>query len=272
MNLFKLGLLTAVACFCVFVLSGFFMAKRVEAYYEAVPPPQHLFKRFYIREFPAFGRTVTLTDATTPDGKSALRIRSGDQETLLPVHPPKARDFKDLSSYDEWLAVLAFAPMAEGRVDVDPATGRTDVRLAVVKRNAAPGQEDDPIGLVGRKLWTFDVVEILADGGFAQRRMQFRDRQGNVPALEADPASVVVPIEERTWEFQAALFAIPKLHISRYRYTTDAVQGSAGHDGIGWTLPAAAFSMLGVVVGCGLMMAGRATATPGPRQPAPALR
>jgi len=257
-NQFKLGVLVATGCLATFVSSGYFMAHRVRAYYDAVPPPQHLFKQFYIREFQAFGRPTKFSDDTTPQGATAMRIDYGDQSIVVPVHPPAAPNFSELSAYNEWLAVLAFAPMFEGRVKADPETGATDVRLVLAKRNPAPGQEDEPGGLVGRKLWTFDFVELLPEGGFATKRMQFRDRRGKLPALEADPASGVVAIEERSWEFQAALYTIPKLHISNYRYKIGAVQGSGQHEGMGWTPPASAVSVLGVVIGCGLMMGGRA--------------
>jgi hypothetical protein len=255
-----------------FLASGYAMARRVRAYYDAVPPPEHLFVPVNGRSFEAFGRPVKLEDAKTADGTHALRVRFGERELLVPVTAPVA-PLPDLEGYNEWLEVLAFGPMEAGRVLLNPeaggdatavggagaaggAGGAGGARLVIVKRNAAPGFEDDPGGLVARSRWTFDYIELKPDGDFATKRMQFRNRRGELPALKDDPTAAVLPIEERSWEWQAALYVIPKLHISNYRYKVDAISGSPEHEGMGWTLPAAGVSVLVLTIGAGMVASG----------------
>ena len=248
-----LGLVLTLVGVAGFLVSGYAMARRVRAYYDAAPPPQHLLVPVAGRDFTAFGHPVRLTDATTDTGHPALRIEYAGHTDLIPVHPPAA-PLPTLDGYSEWLALLAFAPMADGRVRLDEAAlarGEPGARLVLVKRNAAPGFEDDPGGLVARTRWTFDFVEFLPDGTLSAKRMQFRNRRGVLPAQQDDPATKVQPIEERSWEWQAALYAIPKLHISNYRYKTDAVSG------VGWTLPAAGFSVLILTAGAALLASTR---------------
>jgi hypothetical protein len=254
----QIGLALCLLCGVAFVTSGWFMARRVRDYYDAVPPPSHLFVNVSARTFEAFGKPVRLTDAQTDGDTPALRVEFADRSLLLPVHPPTA-PLPDLEGYNEWLEVLAFAPMTDGRVKLDEAAllrGEPGARLVIVKRNAAPGFEDDPGGLVARTRWTFDFVELTPAGDITTRRMQFRNRRGELPALKDDPAAAVAPIEERSWEWQAALFTIPKLHISSYRYKTDAVDGSDQHPGMGWTLPVAGFSALGLTLSLALFASG----------------
>jgi hypothetical protein len=254
-----LGTVMIVACATIFLVSCLFMSLRISDHYRAAPPPGYLLKSIDARTFPLWGRQVTFTDAKTddPPGRAALRIQYGDSELTLPVHRPKVPSHKDLGAYDEWLAVAAFAKLERGSVPLDLDLGQAkDFRVALVKRNAAPGHDDEMGGLVGRKLWTFDIIEFEKDGSLTQRRLQFPSVEymtgkEYLPALRADPQAKVEPIGERSWEFQLALLAIPRLHISNYRYRHTAVSA------MGWTFPAAGFSMMGLVAGIAVMQIGR---------------
>lgn len=248
-------------CGGVFAFAGVSMGQRVRAYYEAVPPPRHVFRQILQREFAAFGHPLKLSDAQTPDGAPALRIEYAGQRSLLPVDAPVAPGVEDLGAYTERLALLAFAPTERGRLPADLSDAE-QARLVLVSRRAAPGRDDDMAALVGLRLSTFDVIEFKPDGTLDGRRMQIqvRDRQTGgwkLPAREADPATDVIAIEPRSWEFQAALFALPKSHNSYFRFEQDAVRGSGGVPGMGWTLPTAAFSALGVMVGLMVTLAAR---------------
>ncbi|MBL8990078.1 MAG: hypothetical protein JNJ48_00705 [Phycisphaerae bacterium] len=237
----------------LFLVSGVAMALRIRDYHDASPPPQFYFKAATDRSFDVDGVPVSITDEKTADGRAAVRIRYGPDEAIVPVIAPPIEKFKDLTGYEESLRVLAFAPMVAGRVQAE-IDGKPAVRLVIVVRHPAVERENDPSALVGSKLWTFELIELVrgATPRLARRTMQFRDRRGELPALKADGAAGVLPIEERTWEWQAALWAMPKLYASRYKYKSDAV------DGMGWTLPGAGFSMLGVIVGAALLMAHKA--------------
>lgn len=249
-RLAKAGMLCAGLCAALFVASGWAMVARIRDYYSAAPPPRFFFKAASDRSFDIDGRPVTLTDELTPDGRAAVRVRYGPDEAVLAVLAPPLRNFKDLSVYEESLRLLAFAPLEAGRVEADVEKG-PGVRFVVVSRNPAPGHETEQVGLVGTKLWTFETLEFKRGGGFDRHTLQFRDSRGNLPALKADPGAKVEPIEERSWQWQAALWAMPRLYASRYKYKADAF------DAMGWTLPTAGFSMLGVVVGLGLVLTSR---------------
>ena len=74
--------------------------------------------------------------------------------------------------------------------------------------------------------------------------------------------ATITPLQERTWQYQAALHAIPKLNVPKYRFKDTAMKA------MGWTLPVAMFSGLGVIAGIALIVIGggakgqAATSTP----------
>lgn len=257
----RAGLFLAILSGITFIASGWFMAVRIGDYYKSEPPPKHLFKRITLRDLTAFGRPVSLTDAADESGHHALRVRYGEVERLVPVHAPPVSGRPLLDAYDEWLSLLAFAPMTDGRADVGPDA--PDARLILVWRIAAPGM-DDPMGaLKDRNRWTFGLIEFQRDGTLAERLLQFPDKRGTgkLKFISDSVSARVEPIAQRSWEWQAALFVIPRLHISNYRFNTDATTA------MGWTLPVAGFSMLGALVGTMMFAVGivpRATAVSAP--------
>ncbi|MGD9688598.1 MAG: hypothetical protein AB7K52_03455 [Phycisphaerales bacterium] len=251
-----LGIALVSASAALVAISTAFMARRVAAYYEANPPPRHIFHQIKDRRFRIWDRQIELTDARTPEGAPALRVSIDAEPYLLPCHAPKVQNLPDLGGYDDWVAVATFAPLEQGEVQRDPMGPGHELRLVVVSRNAAPGHDDDMGGLVGRKFWTFDFVELRPDQTFTRRVLQFpaykyTSGKKYLPALEADPQADVEPIAERSWEFQAALLAIPKLHVSNYRYRTTGVSA------MGWTLPGAGFGVMGIIAGIVLWQGGR---------------
>ncbi|MFN0012687.1 MAG: hypothetical protein ACKVS8_13700 [Phycisphaerales bacterium] len=239
----KAGLLLVIVSGVVFVASVWVMAQRVSGHNLAEPPSTYLFTPVWTRAFTAFGKPVTLTDDTDADGNHVLRVKFGDSERLVRVHRPPAVGRPELDAYQEWLSLLAFAPMTEGRVVVVP--GEPDARLVIVWRIAAPGQDDAMGGLKDRNRWTFGLVEFQPDGTLSERLVQFPDKRGTgkLRFISDEISARVEPIAQRSWEWQAALFVIPKLHISNYRYNSDAVES------MGWTLPGAGLSMLGALIG-----------------------
>lgn len=191
---------------------------------------------------------------------------------LLRVNPPAVNAFRDLSVFEEWLAPLAFAPLKDGQLDPAVSTGK-NVRYAVVNRRGAEGYDAKTWGAVRVKDWTFDIIEFNPDGSLTARVVQFPDRRGRLPAevyaredlaKQGQPVPELPPkgprltqvemLEERSWEWGAALFAVPKSQVSRYRYKVDAVDGTNETPGMGWTLPAAGVGVLTLTLGVGLML------------------
>ncbi|MGQ0628055.1 MAG: hypothetical protein ACT4PL_08150 [Phycisphaerales bacterium] len=275
-RLARLGLALLFICGLATAFSVWSMSRRVNDFYAAAPPAQVAMQPVTSRAFEPFGHPLALVDDRLPDGRSALRVEYAGRTLLLPVHPPKVRVADvppekaaklDLGVYDEWVALLAFLPVREGSVVLEK--GERFGRLVLVKRNTAPGYDDDMGGTVNRKRWTFDFLEFLPSGDLAPlRTLQFpstdyRTGKPYLPALRDDPKSTVAPIEERSWEFQAALFAIPKLQIANYRFRTDAFAGTADVRGMGWTLPVAGFSIIGFMLGIVLTALGAGSRKPG---------
>jgi hypothetical protein len=230
---------------------------------------------------PFRGRTLTLTDTWIGDPDDPRRRRPGliidwdGTRTTIPVIAPLDRagrlsNMDGLEIYEESLAVLSFVPIVDGRrlpADAD------HLRMVVVARRT--DFDPDTWGAVRVRDWVFQFVELRADGTLwpppdqPPRLMQFRDRRGRLPAeviareelAAAGPGTPVPPlppagprltsvepIEERTWEWQAALHALPKGQVSRYRFQTTAVSA------MGWTLPTAGLAVLGVLAGLALLL------------------
>lgn len=269
-TLITTGVVVLAASLSGFIFSGYSMARRVEAFNQAEPPSMFHFVQSDVRKQRFLGRDIHLTDTRLPDGQNGLLVQYGDASISIPAHRLDIAGFESLAVYNEWVAVLAFSPIERGELAADwQQDPRT--RILVVSRQAG-GYDDETWGSVRVRDWTFLFTEFKPDGTFSQREMQFRDRRGRLPAehtarLELEKAGKPVPgpevrltniepIEERTWEWQAALHALPKAHVSRYRFKTDAVHGSAESPGMGWTLPAAGTSVLGLVLGAGLLMGG----------------
>ncbi len=263
-NLVRLGAVVIIVSAGVFLAGGYAMAQRVSNYYKSAPPAQFELKQISSRTTAIGEWELSVMDARMPDGRAALSISYGTSTLVLPVHRPmvsqvpgepggRASRQTDLDIYNEWVAVVAVLPVDRGKLI--GSTEQVEGRIALVKRNAAPGGDDDMGGLVGRKFWTFDLIEFLPGGEISpMRTMQFQAKDYRtgamyLPSKRQDPTSTVEAIAERSWEFQTVLYAIPKLQISNYRYRTDAVAGSATVAGMGWTLPVTAFSVIGIMLG-----------------------
>lgn len=261
----KAGLLFTIASAAALGVSLGFMAQRTADYNEKNPPASWHFEQDIRRSFilpESFGkRNITIADTKLPDGQTALKLTFGERELVITSRPPLVPDQPDLKVYEEWLAVLTFSKIEKGKFTFDARTGE-GVRCIIVNRRAADGLSPDTWGSVMAKDWTFDFIELKPDGTIDRRLMQFQARKYGtntlyLPALKADPTSTVQPILERTWEWQAALHAVPKAQVSRYRFQTDAIGGNATTPGMGWTLPVAGFAVLGLLAGVTLLMSSR---------------
>lgn len=269
-----------VGCVAALGVSGSAMARRVAEWNQRNDTPEHPGSYHFERNVDwrpeiraARFKDATLefeetfVDAGSAEGggeavrRPAIVMRwgvSGAEPTRreFPVIAAPARGFKDMSSYEESFAVLTFVPVVQGqRLDNEPER----VRLVVVSRRT----DYDPAtwGAVRVKEWWFEFVELLPGGKLGPvRLMQFpapRDPQGRAAALIPDPQTGVVSnpavetIQERSWEWTAALHAVPKGQISRLRFKATAVSA------MGWTLPTAGFAILGTLVTGAMLVGGR---------------
>ena len=157
--LLRLGVVVMVLSAATFLFGGYSMAQRVSGYYKAAPPAQFELKQLTSRTGRFFEHDLSITDAKMPDGRAALNISYDSSTLLLPTHPPAvsqapgepiARTNKptDLNVYDEWVALVAILPVDAGRL---VGSGhQVEGRVALVKRNAAPGEDDDMGGMAAR--------------------------------------------------------------------------------------------------------------------------
>jgi len=267
----KVGFILTAICGASLLVSAYIMAGRVAAYYRANPASQWHFENQISRAFSAHGREVKVEDLP-PDpvrqsaGVAQVRVSYGDQTTVLDVTKPVVPGFRDLTIYSENMAVLMYSPIEAGQLRMDEQ-GIAQARWVIINRRSAQGYSPETWGSVRVRDWVFDLVDLKPDGSMTTTVMQFpaKDRKTNelfVPALREDPSAKVAMIPERSWQWGAALFAVPKSQVSRYRFRTDAVAGTDGSDGMGWTLPAAAFSSMGLLAGVGLLLASRVKRTP----------
>lgn len=272
-----LGLVVLGASLLGVGLVGYQLAQRVGAFNATLPTPFHFdraFKRHLVFDGGPFkGLALRVDDAWIGEGdarRPALEIlwgpadaAPGDPRTtrrLLPVIAPEERrealtNMRDLDLYADSVAVLSFAPVVRG--ELDDADTRS-IRMVLVARRS----DFDPNtwGAVRVRDWYFELIEFLPDGttrppaDLPPRLAQFpapRDPQGRAPILIERPDAPVETIVERSWEWQAALHAVPKGQVSRYRFKTTAVQA------MGWTLPAAGGLMLSACLGLGLFLGAR---------------
>lgn len=270
-----IGLLIAAACAAVALGSGYAMARRVSNYNLRNPPQLFDCRQIEDRAFTFAGRAVTLADTTDEHNRSAVRLGFGDRSVTFPVHPPVIENFDDLGPYADWLAVVELSPLERGRIVTDEH-GVAPRRLAVINRTTA-GFDPDTWGSVRVKDWLFDIYELTPDGDIQKSTHQFQtknrrtgametpaevearrelEKTGSTPPPPDQPLTDVRPIAERSWQWQAALFAVPRGQVSRYRFRTDAVAGNLSTEGMGWTLPLTGFSMMGVLVGLGVFLSG----------------
>ena len=247
----KLGLLLAAASLAVFIASVYVMSRRAADYNRAADHPEYIMIRRVNRDFTVHGREAHIRDAAAESGEAALHITYGDAERTIPVRPPPVQGAPNLQLYDEWVAVLE-----TWRVQRDAESGDAEripdsARLIIVNRRTPEGFDPETWGQVRRTDWTFDFYELTAGGEIDHRVRRWpRSSHGDAVARR-DPHSELAqiePLEERSFEYLAALHVIPKLAMPKYKFKDTAVYG------MGWTLPVAGLSGLLVLVGLFLVL------------------
>jgi hypothetical protein len=246
----KLGLLLAAAALVVFVVSVYFMSQRAAAFNRAADHPEYQMLPQTAREFKLYGRDVSIQDAAMETGEAALWVSFGDAELLIPVRPPPVRDAPDLGLYEEWVAVLETWRIRREEARGDPERVPGSGRLIIVNRRTPEGFDPETWGQVRRTDWTFDFYELTPEGDFEHWVKRWpRSKYGDSVARREPESELakIEPLEERSYEFLAALHVIPKLALPKHKFKDTAVEA------MGWTLPAAAFS--GLAIGVGLFLA-----------------
>lgn len=232
------GLLAAAA-----IGSGISAAKRVSTYHRENPREQFAFKRVGVRDFIYAGRPVAIRDEDAPSGKM-LQVTYGDEKISLPVVLPLDPRLPGLAPHDDWMGVLRFA--SSTNMDLPELMRRMNAgevrdRLVIVTRTPEPGTNPSTWGEINKHRWTFDFYEFLPEGGFAHQKMAFPYKRARAKAEREGRELAVPQLQEKTWEFEAALMVMPK---------TDGPSPEFRNDGLaamGWTLPATGFATIGMI-------------------------
>jgi hypothetical protein len=227
----------ALLCLAVLALSIRAMGGRIAAFNAQPERRTWLFRVINDRAFDYAGRRAEVRDETDESGRVVVAIAYGDDVLRLPATiPPRFENLPGLKRHEDWLRVLRFAERgARSEQEVEDAVRRGEIRdrlVAVVRRPKV----DDPrtLGQGWRKQWAFDFYEFLPEGGFASHTLDYpTGRSIDKPR----PGQLV----QGTWEFDAALFVMPPMGKPSPKFTGDALHA------MGWTLPAAAFSGLGLL-------------------------
>ena len=193
--------------------------------------------------------TVKLSDAVDDKGRATLKLEFGGHTRLIPVKAPAAKDLPTLAAYEEWVAVLAMNEVGLDAQHRSAAVPGTD-RLLVVVRRTPEGFDPETWGSVRRTEWVFDLYDLKPDGSITitTRRwprpdLREQDFQKQA-AASTDPGmralAAIPPLEERTPEYFAAMYVIPKLNVPAHKFNDTALNFRV----LSWTLPVSMLSGL----------------------------
>jgi hypothetical protein len=243
-SLKTIAVLVLLASLAGLSVSIFAMAKRVAMHYESSDQKLYMFSRVNVREFKFADRPVTLRDDESRSA-TVLVVDYGDEQLRLAATiEPGPEQLPELIRHNDWMHVLRFAEHGRASVrEADQRIKRGEVpdRLVIVVRNPPRGTDAHAWGQVWRKMWTFDFYEFLPEGGFAHQRLGYPTHRRTEPPKPGELA-------EGTWQFHAALLAMPSGSKPTPKFTGDAIRA------MDWTLPLAAFSVLAFLASAGALV------------------
>lgn len=248
------------------VVSVSVLALRVRDYNQSAIQSLFAYIEVSNPSFEFHGRAVQLTDATDDDGDPLLRVTYGDDELFIPVAVETRQKLPSFfARHSDWMRMVFFADrsgMDMHEFQARIARDEIPARLVIVTRTpfGADPAKDALFGLeqdknestaeVRRDRWLFDFYELNADGGFTVHQpLRFPEsgasllRRQNQAKLRGEPIPDRNPgeLEERTWQYGAALKVMPRA--PAITFENQALRAA------GWTLPAASASVLGLVFG-----------------------
>jgi hypothetical protein len=206
------------------------------------------------RAFRYAGREVAIKDTTGPDGKELVVTTYGERELkLTPSITPKDPKLPGLFRHADWFKVFRFAeyPKKGSVRDFRDSLEEGKDRLVFVTRR--PLTTADPrTGEVWARDWTFDFHEFLPDGTIHTEGFRLPKTKGDIKTPKPNELS------PGTWQMEAALRLMPptpadSLNLGRptAAFKKDAVSV------MGWTLPVATLTALGLMISLALGAAPR---------------
>lgn len=274
-----IGFALSVVCFCGSVVG---MALRIADFNRDADFARFNARLIADREFhlPGFP-PVRLTDARAESAEAAssdpatasggvqgadagawgsfLRLEYGERELMIPVRSPPIENAPNLAVYDEWVKVMAITEMHRSEETGYSEPVESGRRLLIATRTTPPGYDPRSWGSVRRSEWVFTFYNLHPDGTISTERRRWpRKRRGEQMlqrlASEAEERpdeeneryaelALIPPLSERSVEFFAAMHVIPKLNVPGYKFNDTAFSFAV----LGWTAPAAGFSVLGML-------------------------
>jgi len=251
------------------VVSTLLLANRVRAYNESSVSSLYAYVEVVNPEFDYFDRSIEITDVQSDDSEDlghVLRVQYGDDVLTLPVAVEPRQNLPGLfNKHTSWMRMMFCADRAGMSMDefqARMARDEIETRLIIVTRtpfgiDAKKGgvfgleqEQNESTGDVRRDRWLFDFYELAPDGGFiVHQPLRFPEsgksllrRQNNAKLKgEPIPGREAGELQERTWQYGAALKVMPRA--PAITFENQALRAA------GWTLPAASASVLGLVYG-----------------------
>ncbi len=249
----KRAVISAFFWSIILIVSMLIMGRRVQHFQENDAPALYYYKHVEPDSFTYADRDVTLVQVQGENGTpDHILITYGDSVLDLPVAIAPLQPLPELlTRHADWLVVLRFAAaekMSQQALSQRVDRGQIQDRLAIVTRTPRPGANPQTWGQVWRKDWTFDFYEFLPEGGFTHEKLGY-------PTTKRYEKAKADEIQEGTWQFGAALNVMPRQAAPAFKFTNDGVSA------MGWTLPVASISVLGLTISITLAAApARSTA------------
>ncbi len=239
----------AGACIAGLGWSSWSMAARVQAFHADHKRETYAFERITDRAFMYAGRSVSIQDDPSDAANPHVMIRYGDQSLRLRVTIPGHPQLPGLLPHEDWLRVFRMGLLTGRTIEQftrDLGTPGLPDRLIIVTRTPRPGSDPVSWGQVWVKSFVFDFHELLPDGTIHSQRLKFPTNKVGQPPREGE-------LRENTWQYQAALQMMPQAGRNgpMYKFTDDAISS------VGWTLPVAALSGMGLVLALAFAAAPR---------------
>lgn len=250
----RVAWILALASAAVLLASIAAMAFRVREHQRRHGRDLFAFSRVTEPAFTYAGRPVEISDGAADHSAAGVTLRYGDAQRFLPAAvPPRFDQLPVLLKHEDWLHVLRFASRTgmsfeEFRRKLD--AGEIVDRLVIVTRVPAPGADPETWGKVWKHEWMFELIELEPAGTIHSQRLRF-------PSSRAHETPASDELVEGTWQYEAALLAMPSLSRPKPRFATDGVRS------MGWTLPAAGVSGLIFTFALVAVLAPRGRNSPG---------
>lgn len=206
------------------------------------------------RAFRFAGRDVTIKDTTGPDGGELVVVTYGDRELkLIPSITPKDPKLPGLFRHSDWFRAFRFAEYAKNSSVQEFQTSLQEGKDRLVLVTRRPLTTADPrTGDVWARDWTFDFHELLPDGTIRTEGFRLPKTKGDIKTPKPNE------LRPGTWQMDAALRLMPptpadSLNLGR---PTAAFKGDAVSV-MGWTLPVATLTALGLMISLAMGAAPR---------------